>query len=67
MTSPAHRIIADAAAAVIKAAAVAEGASTEDAERIARRAVRDLRRDGWHITPQPMPITTFTVSPGGHR
>jgi hypothetical protein len=51
----AHQVIADAAAAVIKAAMVAEGIAPEAADRIARRAVRDLRRDGWHITAQPLP------------
>ncbi|WNI16640.1 hypothetical protein [Actinacidiphila sp. ITFR-21] len=58
MTSPAHRIIADAAAAVIRTAMVAEGIEPAAADRISRRSVADLLADGWHITALPLHITT---------
>ncbi|BBB00597.1 hypothetical protein RVR_10596 [Actinacidiphila reveromycinica] len=67
--TPADRVIADAVAAVIAARIAAallryglpttETAETADTE--ARQAVRDLRRDGWHITA--LPITHHPEAP----
>lgn len=64
----AHQVIADAVAAIIAAriaAALAEfgippdiAARSADAE--AAHAVRDLSRDGWHITALPLPTTPET-------
>lgn len=62
--TPADRVIADAVAAVISAritAALDEqlpGIDARTAALVAREAgqaaVRDLRRDGWHITALPI-------------
>jgi hypothetical protein len=65
--TPAARVIADAVAAVIRARVTAvlddhmpgldPATAVVIATEASRQAVRDLRRDGWHITALPQPTT----------